>query len=370
LVGWAFISFLWSDAPDITLRRAINTIFSTLYGLLLFVRYPFRDVFSMLGIAFAISILASLGISIMVPSWGVMEHPHVGAWQGVFSHKNALGQASTLALVVFGMLFLSNKGWKRLSWACLIVIGLITMVFSRSATSVVTLIILVMTWYLLRLAGHLPSRLRPALAFMGISILVPIVIFLPAYLENVLSLLGKDLSLTGRVPLWEFLLPIASQKSLQGYGFGAFWRGYQGPSAGVWEVFSWTPGSAHNGYLDLWLELGVVGVVLAVGLLTIFFIRTGRGNLAYPHFYEYKFAFLFAVFFGVQNISGTLFLESGLDKSLIWILFVYLYVITLEPSRSLDKEKKGKGYMYRMQRNVVSNFASLPLEKARVNDFP
>jgi O-antigen ligase len=81
--------------------------------------------------------------------------------------------------------------------------------------------------------------------------------------EAALELVGKDTSLTGRVPLWEFLLDQARERPWLGYGYSAFWLGWTGPSEFVSHVTGgWYPSHAHNGLLNLGLQLGLTGVVL------------------------------------------------------------------------------------------------------------
>jgi exopolysaccharide production protein ExoQ len=80
-------------------------------------------------------------------------------------------------------------------------------------------------------------------------------------------MMGKDPSLTGRVELWRLSLTDIEQRPLQGYGYNAFW-GYQSdPAWRIREEIHWDQApSAHNGYIDLTLGLGLIGL-FAYGLL-------------------------------------------------------------------------------------------------------
>jgi len=74
--------------------------------------------------------------------------------------------------------------------------------------------------------------------------------------------LNKDITLTGRVPLWENLIPIALQKPFLGHGYGATFNGFFSPVHEVWIQNRWNPSHAHNALLQIWLEIGIFGVLL------------------------------------------------------------------------------------------------------------
>jgi len=325
LAGWAIISVLWSASPEITLRRGLTAVLASLYGLLLAARCPFRWVLKVLGVALAIVIIASLGTVLLFPEWGVKGPPHPGAWQGVLYHKNALGRTSILALLVFWILAQDRKGLKKVAWLVLELAALVVLVGSRSMTAILIGLILAVSWLLLRGMALLPRLLRPALLSLGLAVAFPTLFILPDYLEDILGLLGKDLTLTGRVPLWNSLIPLALERPLLGYGYGAFWSA-TGPSAPVMVLFPWAS-HAHNGYLDLWLEIGLIGVLIAFALLLITLVRTGQRTLQTRDVDVWRFAFLFTAFLVFSNVSEAMLLETGLAKGLYWVVFSYVYFL-------------------------------------------
>ncbi|MFU8771954.1 MAG: O-antigen ligase family protein, partial [Anaerolineales bacterium] len=103
-----------------------------------------------------------------------------------------------------------------------------------------------------------------------------------------------------------------------GYGLNSFWLGWEGPSAQIWAVSGWQPGYAHNGYLDLWLSLGIIGLTLGVILLIYLLIYS---------FYFYiikrldtQFWILFLIFVFLLNFSEGTLLRSN---SIWWVMIVY-----------------------------------------------
>jgi hypothetical protein len=73
---------------------------------------------------------------------------------------------------------------------------------------------------------------------------------------------AEDHTGTGRVKLWLALGDMIWHRPWLGYGFGGFWLGRDGPSAYVLETVGWATPNGHNGFLDLWLDLGAVGLLL------------------------------------------------------------------------------------------------------------
>jgi len=92
-------------------------------------------------------------------------------------------------------------------------------------------------------------------------------------------------------------------------------------------LLRWTPNHAHNGYLDLWLEIGLVGVLIASALLLITLVRTGQKALQIRNAGVWRFAFLFTVLLLFYNVSEALLMEVNLGRGLYWVMFSYIYFL-------------------------------------------
>jgi exopolysaccharide production protein ExoQ len=106
--------------------------------------------------------------------------------------------------------------------------------------------------------------------------------------DGLMALLGKDATLTGRVPLWGVVLDAAANRPVLGYGYGAFWLDWNTQVNAILKAVNWHLGGSHNGYLDMVLELGVVGLIVSCGLL-LSVLRQSlpgvlRGNPAWASF--------------------------------------------------------------------------------------
>jgi O-antigen ligase len=83
---------------------------------------------------------------------------------------------------------------------------------------------------------------------------------------QIITLLGRDITLTGRTDIWRDVYAAASGNPLLGVGFGGFWIGREANIP--WNAhMTWILGQAHSGYVDTYLQLGLVGAFLLAGVL-------------------------------------------------------------------------------------------------------
>ena len=81
----------------------------------------------------------------------------------------------------------------------------------------------------------------------------------------------KDATFSGRIPLWTTVLTLSEGNRLLGYGFGGFWATN---TYAVYSLISWNASKAHNGFIDLLLDLGWVGVIIYAFNTALVFFRS------------------------------------------------------------------------------------------------
>lgn len=336
IVVIAMSSILWSQEPMLTLRRSFALVLATMYGLVLAVRYPFGTVLRLLGVAMAVIIGASLFSVAIGAEWAVMGHPHPGAWQGVMFHKNALGRIAVLALIVFVTLAQQTRWPYTLGWWLLALGALALIIGASSATALVVTIGLFIVWVAVK-GATLLSRGEWLQGFaLGSSIALPFGALFILYWPEIANVLGRDPDLTGRLPLWFSLLAIGWQQPLLGYGYGAFWLDTSRMMAldvAIMRMQFWWAEHAHNGYLDVWLEIGLVGLI-PVSVLILVELHNSLQKVLQDHFQTtYLFIFLFTVFLAVYNFSEVVLIEANLAKAIFWVVFSWIYFSERLPSQ-------------------------------------
>jgi hypothetical protein len=76
---------------------------------------------------------------------------------------------------------------------------------------------------------------------------------------NAVTLLGRNATLTDRTEVWELALRLQPNPIL-GAGFESFWLGQR--LEDLWSKFWGKPNQAHNGYIETYLNLGLIGLVI------------------------------------------------------------------------------------------------------------
>jgi exopolysaccharide production protein ExoQ len=328
LVLLALVSVAWSEAPEVTLRRGAALAATTAFGLYLAARWPLRTLLRLLAWALGAAAVLSVAFALLLPAYGLHADAHEGAWRGVFTHKNTLGQVMALAAVLF---FVVWRDAARLRWlpAAGLALAVALVVLSGSASA---LAVLAACGALVPVCGALRrGRGRGApLLLAAVVVLGAAATLVLANLDGVLALLGREATLTGRTVLWTAAWEAAGERPWLGFGYAAFWLGWGGGSAEVWHVAGWDTPHAHNGFLDLMLDLGGVGVALLLAGLAVAAggaLRTLRRTPG-P---EGAWPLLLLALLLLYNLSESAFLRPN---SLFWVLYVAVACASMRAGRT------------------------------------
>ncbi len=265
-VGWSLISIAWSANAQLTLRRSLSLLLTALYGLTLALRFKPDQWLKLIAIALWVALFVSLFVALFFPEWGQTIYQNSNAWRGIFGHKNILGIVCLFAaLVHWYFLNQSDHMIKRLFWGSGLILSVLELVLSQSAAPLVIGFVLIVEWAALILLTRTRQKMFAAYLIMGI--LIVLVIITLTNLEQILLALERDITFTGRIPLWKSVIEVGMKRAWVGFGYGAFWSGWYGPSGLVWQYVGWQAVHAHNAYLETWLNGGLVGFIF----MTIFF---------------------------------------------------------------------------------------------------
>jgi exopolysaccharide production protein ExoQ len=258
LAIWAVFSILWSQDPLLTGRRALPFVFATALGMYLALRYPQDRVLGLLQIMFAVLACWSAVLAVGFPAIGLdASTGHGGDWQGVFTQKNACGRAMVFAIAAV----LGRRRFALPSAACfLLFTGELIMSGSRGAwlLGAVTVAALVVFRFSCRFDRANRSFFLAMLG--GLAVIAGAIAVLD--FGDLAPLLGRDATLTGRTAIWHEVWLSILHRPVLGYGFSAFWHGAQGASWSVVVALHFILFHAHNGFLEIWLELGAIGLLL------------------------------------------------------------------------------------------------------------
>jgi exopolysaccharide production protein ExoQ len=327
LVVMPLLSILWSFDRAITIKDSITMVGSSMFGLYLSTRYSIKKQLQLLTLTTGITVFLSLIFAVALPHYGMMQDFHAGAMRGVYTHKNGLGQMMGLGILVFIALIIDDKK-SYFAWIGLI-FSILVLALAKSTASVINVSIAAPFFLILnviRLRYHLMIPVLLSITTIGFSLSV----WLNNNLESLAVSVGKDPSITGRTPLWGFVWEMIQKQPWLGYGYGGFWQGWDGQAAQIWRAIQWTPNHPHNGLLALWIDLGLVGVVLfAIGFWR-YFLRAFAYIRRHPQV-DGIWPLLYLIYMVLLNLTETNLFSSN---SITWILYVACYYSTLTTIKS------------------------------------
>jgi O-antigen ligase len=326
LIAWAYASQIWSILPDVTGRRAFALLMTTLIGLYLGAVFPGRLLVKMLAASFAILALGSLLITIAIPRFGLESEPTLrGDWRGLWITKNTLAEFMMMG-VLATVSALAVSPWARWRWLAMGAACLLLLLLSRGKSSLLCLVLGVGVvsglWIMRRgpIAAIVTAFIGGTVAIWGgfLAVTTP-TIFLTA--------LGKDPTLTGRTDIWAAVLRQSAASPALGFGFGAFWEKTSVPAQVIRKQTHWLVPTAHNGWLDLLVQVGWIGVALFAIVLTVTLIALLTRTYSLGDGY---FCLAFMMVFLTLSLS-----ESVLEQhnNLPWSLFVAIMALAFRPSR-------------------------------------
>jgi len=269
------VSLFWSDFPDVASKRWLKAI-----GDLVMVMIVWTEIDPPAAVRRLLQCLAYLlmPLSILLIKYYPEMGRVYGRWfgevhyTGVTTNKNTLGAICMLfgLAILWRLLALYRNrkqvGRRRMLIANGVVLAIILWLLSM-ASSMTSWSCFVMGGSLI-VALNLRSivrRRRIMHVIIAAMLLVCVAVLFLDVSPSTLSLMGKNSTLTDRTEMWSLLLSLR-KNSFVGTGFGSFWLGPR--LAKIWSVWEWKPNEAHNGYLEVYLNLGWAGVVL-LGLVVV-----------------------------------------------------------------------------------------------------
>src|SRR3989475_8964564 len=335
--SYCAVSLLWSDYPFVAFKRWTKAV-GDLVMVLVVLTDPEPTAALKQFIARSGFQLIPLSILLIMyyPGVGWGYNPLTGAayYTGVATTKNGLG---TVCLVfglgsLWRLLEVPHSGERPRRARPLIAHGAILAMavwLFYIADSATSLACFLLGGVLIALTSQRGSARRPAAVYAltaGIVALLSLGLFVDSE-EALVESMGRDVTLTGRTQLWDDLLRVTADPWF-GTGFESFWLGER--VTALWSQYLWHPNQAHNGYLEVFLNLGVVGVAL-LG----FIIAWGYRNVVAvlhrdPELGGLRFAFfVVAVLYNVTE-AGFRMIQPP------WIAFLLAVMVIPDPEPRED----------------------------------
>jgi O-antigen ligase len=318
-------SIIWSDFPFVSTKRLIKAMGNIIMvSIILTEERPLGA----LGLIIKRYAFILLPLSLLF----IRYYPELGRGynfqgtpmlRGVAGQKNGLGQICMISIIYFTwfLLFYKKEALRfgsQLHYSVyLIIFPLIVWLLHKanSATALTSTIVVISFFMVARQPAIIrnPRRLLP-LSVTGV-LCFSLINLSFNFKGIILQLLGRRPDLTTRIPMWQDLLDMV-KNPLIGYGFESFWLGQHKKI--IIEKYG-VGGQAHNGYIQLYLDLGYIGLFILFG-----WILSGLKNVNRDIVFEYsegvlKLSFIIVVlvynlteatFYGISNIWLLLFFST------------------------------------------------------------
>ena len=324
---YCLVSIIWSDFPLVAFKRWIKILGHPIMALVVLTDPNPKEAFRSLmkRSAYMLVLLSVLFIKYF-PQYG----RGFDAWTGMAVNSGVTHSKNELGAIcmILGLFFFWNllqglqvKNRKARRAELIVSVGFLGMIMwllhmSSSATSLLCAVIgMIAMWVVgLRLIN---KRL------VGIYVVAGILAFAAAepvfgIYGGVLSLLGRDATLTDRTEVWHDALQLQPDP-IFGAGFESFWLGKRLDK--LWAKWWWEPIQAHNGYIETYLNLGWIGLALLAGMIVGTFGKINRGLLTNFEFARLRLGFLFVIL--LHNFTEAAF--KGVDP-----VFTVFFLIAID----------------------------------------
>ena len=278
---WCAVSMPVTRFPKEQLIACIRFAVTGLFALWMVDQYDVRHILEICYYACLAMLFFTLVALVLMPGRSFSYEAGEKTFCGLFTTKNPCASELAIGLMIGTMLQGAYRGRRR-SFPSFFVtymsIHIVLLLLCKSTGAIFCAFIPIA--YLLFLRRQNNPRLRLHLGIVYITASVGFLIFsltiIPLF-APVFEAMGKDATLTGRTPMWRQLITVMTEhNSFTGFGFSMFWKDpaavklfHSGFSRGSWGN-TMTYG-AHNALLEIWLDVGLLGIAAYFGMLLLAF---------------------------------------------------------------------------------------------------
>ena len=276
------LSLAWSDYPAATLQGVGYALAFGVMGVYVaLVRDAIQLVRSVgnvlrgfLAVGLGLEILSGLLLDAPIRFLNIAGNLAIGGpIQGLAGTRNALAFVAALAIITFWIEYRTRSVTPGLAAYGLALAGL-SLVFARSPVSWFVLAAVLAAGLILVVVRRQPApRRKRTLAALLISALVGVSVGW-LFRGRLVGLADAAIDVEARTSVWSTIQQLVEPRIVEGFGWLGPWRRELFPYAAIRDSFGDRPPSALNAYVDIVLQLGLVGGVVMVGVLTLAVARS------------------------------------------------------------------------------------------------
>ena len=281
-LGWAGLTVLWSQYQWATLGSLASLAAFTMLGLYVAL---LRDTIQVVrAFGDALRVMLALSIALEIVSGVLIDTPltflgiegnlaELGPIQGLAGTRNQFGIVAVIALITFGTEYRTRSVGRGLAIGSLVAAAL-ALVLTRSPVAIGALVVVLVAGAALYGLRRVPSGRRRYAQFALLGVTVVVLVIAWSSRNAIIQLLNAGGELSYRLSVWRQTWGLIALHPLEGWGWIGAWRTDLPPYNLFSTISTRVETSASNAYLDVWLQLGLVGFVIFLGLVGLAFTRS------------------------------------------------------------------------------------------------
>jgi O-antigen ligase len=332
LLLFPFITYVWSVDPGETLQRAISFFGSSLLGIYLGGRFNLKSLMHILALASGAIALLDLVFVFAIPAIGIMhDGPLAGSWAGTHGHKTGLGKAMSVGAIFSIFAIFSSGARSQIFYAIILSIQLFLLWGAHSLGGAMNFVLIAGFVTLMSLIQVRLYRSFIVACVFALAVGVMALILLSNYgLGPALEAVGKNESMSSRLPLWAEVVDALKTSPILGFGYSAFWDSGLPIVSRIASNLRFVPYYSHNGLLETMLNGGLLlttyflaylGILVAQSLK---FLRQGTLLSVFP--------IVSIMMFIVSNIVESSIMSRNSSSWIVFVAMAFFLSIAVNPS--------------------------------------
>ena len=349
----ALLSIIWSQYRLESVLGVVAQLATTVVAIVLAYTLTWHEVLRtlatslryLIGLSFLFELWVSLFVGHYIVAWWVEvpegETPSKLLWwsrnllfeggpiQGLLGNSALFCFLGVLGLVIFSVQLRAGLIGRFNGWFW-IAMSVLTIAMTRAATVMVAIVVIAITLAFALWARRVQPGKRTPLYAIGSVLLFGSIAVSLFWREQVFGLLGKSATLTGRTEIWERVIELAEQRPWLGWGWVSYWPTWVEPFKSLDTKVGLPVPHAHNAWLDVWFQVGIIGLLafiplVALTLWRVWFRAVDQPRRGYgaplPYATSALWPLLVLAALLVQSLTESrLIIEGG------WVLLVLLAV--------------------------------------------
>ena len=351
LLLWMGLSGIWSNYPLISLAAFGAQLATTLVAIFFAIQFDWRQLLNVFANTIRFVLVLSLIIELVASVTGPIKPPFANFegdtppapaywWvqgnlfqseriQGFVGNANLIAFIAVLGLVIFFVEYLVSARNQRLAIISMVSAAAF-IALAKSASMLVALVIVIIAAVVAMIAEGKPRQVRHKIYRSTLWASAFGVFLAAVYWVEITDLLGKSPDASGRFFIWQTVWSLAQERWLLGWGWISHWIPGVAPYEGLIVIENVPHFHAHNAFLDVWLQLGVTGLLLFLWLVWTTFVRVWKIAVVHTNPLYFWPLFAFMVVSTQALTESRMLIENG------WVLLVLLALKSREPFENLE----------------------------------